>query len=283
MSLPIWLFALLVAGASYGIYAAIKNFFTEDKKHWPKHIPQKREIKDKDEQTRRDFVANVSHELRTPVSIIKGFADSLHEDYEILSDTKRKSFLIKIQKNGKRLNSLVEDLLVLAKLEKPKTTLAKESVDLCALARNIEEEFTQRNEASTVRMMLECPMPPLHVTADPQKLVSVFENLIDNALIHAEGLSLISVRLEKQSHNKSILCEVEDDGTGISQEDQEMLFERFYRVDKGRSRKRGGTGLGLSIAREIVEVHGGESSVRSKIGNGTIFAFEIPLGIPPAQ
>ena len=277
MPLPIWLFALLVAMSAYGIYSAIKNFFIKDKKFWPKNIPQKREIKDKDEQTRRDFVANVSHELRTPVSIIKGFADSLHEDYEILSDTKRKSFLIKIQKNGKRLNSLVEDLLVLAKLEKPKTTLAKESIDLCALAKNIKEEFTQRNEVSSVKMKLQCPSTPLYVTADPQKLVSVFENLIDNAILHADGLTLISVRLGKQSHDKSILCEVEDDGTGIAQEDQEMLFERFYRVDKGRSRKTGGTGLGLSIAREIVEVHGGEISVRSKIGEGTIFAFEIPL------
>ena len=246
---------------------------------WPENKPQKREAKDQDEQTRRDFVANVSHELRTPVSIIKGFADSLQEDYEILSENKRKSFLSKIQKNAERLNSLVEDLLVLAKLEKPKTTLSKEPLDLCELVREIKEQFLQRKESCLPKLILLCPAVPVRILADPQKLVSVFENLIDNAIIHAGGLSQISIRISENLEDNSITSEVEDDGKGIEQEDQEMLFERFYRVDKGRSRNRGGTGLGLSITREIIDAHDGEISVRSKVDSGTVFSFKIPQSL----
>ena len=276
MHLPPWLCVLLITGFLFGVFAAVKNFKSKSKKLWPENKPQKREAKDQDEQTRRDFVANVSHELRTPVSIIKGFADSLQEDYEILSENKRKSFLSKIQKNAERLNSLVEDLLVLAKLEKPKTTLSKEPLDLCELVREIEEEFLQRKESSLPKLILLCPAAPVRILADPQKLVSVFENLIDNAIIHAGGLSQISIRISENLEDNSITSEVEDDGKGIEQEDQEMLFERFYRVDKGRSRNRGGTGLGLSIAREIIDAHGGEISVRSKVDSGTVFSFKIP-------
>ena len=276
MHLPLWLCVLLITGFLFGLFAAVKKFTSKSKKLWPENKPQKREAKDQDEQTRRDFVANVSHELRTPVSIIKGFADSLQEDYEILSENKRKSFLSKIQKNAERLNSLVEDLLVLAKLEKPKTTLSKEPLDLCELVREIEEEFLQRKESSLPKLILLCPAAPVRILADPQKLVSVFENLIDNAIIHAGGLSQISIRISENLEDNSITSEVEDDGKGIEQEDQEMLFERFYRVDKGRSRNRGGTGLGLSIAREIIDAHDGEISVRSKVDSGTVFSFKIP-------
>ena len=276
MLLPLWLIVLLVTGFVYGLFVAIKNITNRDKNFWIENKPKKREANDQDEQTRRDFVANVSHELRTPVSIIKGFADSLQEDYEILSETKRKSFLSKIQKNAERLNSLVEDLLVLAKLEKPKTTLSKESFDLCELVRAIEEEFLIRKDSSLPKLMLHCPSSPVRILADRQKLVSVFENLIDNAIIHAEGLSQISIRISENSDENSITSEVEDDGKGIEQDDQKMLFERFYRVDKGRSRNRGGTGLGLSIAREIIDAHDGEISVRSKVQRGTIFSFKIP-------
>ena len=279
MHLPPWLCVLLITGFLFGIYASIKNFTSNSKKMWPENKPQKREAKDQDEQTRRDFVANVSHELRTPVSIIKGFADSLQEDYEILSENKRRSFLSKIQKNAERLNSLVEDLLVLAKLEKPKTTLSKEPLDLCELVREIEEEFLQRKESSLPKLILLCPAAPVRILADPQKLVSVFENLIDNAIIHAGGLSQISIRISENLEDNSITSEVEDDGKGIEQEDQEMLFERFYRVDKGRSRNRGGTGLGLSIAREIIDAHDGEISVRSKVDSGTVFSFKIPKSL----
>jgi signal transduction histidine kinase len=279
MHLPLWLCVLLITGFLFGIFASIKNFTSNSKKMWPENKPQKREAKDQDEQTRRDFVANVSHELRTPVSIIKGFADSLQEDYEILSENKRKSFLSKIQKNAERLNSLVEDLLVLAKLEKPKTTLSKEPLDLCELVREIKEQFLQRKESCLPKLILLCPAVPVRILADPQKLISVFENLIDNAIIHAGGLSQISIRISENLEDNSITSEVEDDGKGIEQEDQEMLFERFYRVDKGRSRNTGGTGLGLSITREIIDAHNGEISVRSKVDSGTVFSFKIPKSL----
>ena len=157
--------------------------------------------------------------------------------------------------------------------------MSKESFDLCELAREIEDEFLQRKESSLPKLVLNCPSSAVRILADRQKLVSVFENLIDNAIIHAGGLSQISIRVSENSEDNSITCEVEDDGKGIEQDDQEMLFERFYRVDKGRSRNRGGTGLGLSIAREIIDAHDGEISVRSKIERGTIFSFKIPKSL----
>ena len=184
---------------------------------------------------------------------------------------------MKILKTKKEsINTLVEDLLALAKLEKPQTTLSMESLDLCKLVRSIEEEFLQRKENPLPKFLLKCPTSPVTTQADPVKLLSVFENLIDNAMIHAEGLSYLLVRIKEDTKKNQIICEIEDDGIGISQEDQEMLFERFYRVEKGRSRMRGGTGLGLSIAREIIEAHNGEISIRSKTGQGAIFSFKIP-------
>jgi signal transduction histidine kinase len=276
ITLPYWVLLLLLIGFASGMYVFLKSFFSGKSKNWPRNIPKTRVPHDKDEETRRDFVANVSHELRTPVSIIKGFADSLLEDYEILKEKQRKSFLFKIQKNAERLNLLVEDLLSLAKLEKPQTTLVKEPLDLCSLIQNIEEEYKQRKEASLPRLKLKSPSNSLVVQADHQKIISVFENLIDNAIIHADGISCITLCLSENPFKQTVVCEIEDDGKGIPTEDQEMLFERFYRVDKGRSRKKGGTGLGLSIAREIIEAHAGVISVRSQIGSGTVFSFELP-------
>ena len=276
MFIPIWILVILILGFGIGSYTVLKKIAFPNKKKWQQHYPAKKTSQSMEEKNRRDFVANVSHELRTPVSIIKGFADSLLEDYEVLTEPNRKKFLSKIQKNAERLNSLVEELLVLAKLEKPEATIQREVLDLCALVRNIKEEFSLRHKGTAPPIELKSPSNPVNLYADPQKLVSVFENLLNNATIHAEGLTKITIKIEQPTSQQFILCEIEDDGSGISEEDQAMLFERFYRVDKGRSRKKGGTGLGLSIGREIIEAHGGEISVRSEKGKGTVFSFSLP-------
>ena len=279
MYLPFWVIIILAIGVAFGFIKLIRDLFFKKSYSWHQSIPFKKETIDNDEKKRRDFVANVSHELRTPVSIIKGFADSLIEDYALLNEDKRKSFLSKIQKNSERLNNLVEDLLALAKLEEPETTLEISKFDLCEVLNNIKEDFSQRKIADPPKLFLKGKIKKLLINADAEKLFSVFENLIDNAIIHASGLTKITVTVTKSRLDNNVFCDVEDDGCGISIEDQEMLFERFYRVDKGRSRKRGGTGLGLSIAKEIIEAHGGQISVRSKVGKGTIFSFKIPQNL----
>jgi two-component system phosphate regulon sensor histidine kinase PhoR len=276
MFLPFWILVPLSIGFAFGIYEALKKIAAPNKKKWQHVHPAKKTSQSMEEKTRRDFVANVSHELRTPVSIIKGFADSILNDYETLNDSRRKDFLSKIQKNAERLNSLVEELLLLAKLEKPEATIQKEDLDLCELVKNIREDFCLQQKGTAPPINLKFPVNPVTISADPEKLVRVFENLLHNATIHAEGLTKIVVKIEEPAGQNFIICEIEDDGNGVSQEDQTMLFERFYRVDKGRSRQKGGTGLGLSIGREIIEAHGGEISVRSQKGEGTIFSLKLP-------
>ena len=123
---------------------------------------------------------------------------------------------------------------------------------------------------------LDIPEEKLIIHADIQKMVSLIENLVENASLHAEGATQIKVRTRKESNAPYVLCSVEDDGQGIPEEELSRLFERFYRLDKGRSRERGGTGLGLSIAREVVEAHGGEISASSLQGKGTSFSFRLP-------
>ena len=273
---PLWAVGLLVILFFGGIAFAWRLGRSRGKRDWPTARPQPREPKNKEELARRDFVANVSHELRTPVSIIKGFSDSMIEDYPDLKEKQKKHFLEKIQRNAQRLHALVEDLLALATLERAEPSLKLEKLDFYALIRStVENGIGSQNRASTP-IALDIPEEELMIHADTQKLVSLIENLVENASLHAEGVTQIKVRARKESSAPDVLCSIEDNGQGIPEEELSRLFERFYRVDKGRSRERGGTGLGLSIAREVVEAHGGEISASSLQGKGTSFSFRIP-------
>lgn len=273
---PLWAVGLLVILFFGGIAFAWRLGRSRGKRNWPTARPQPREPKNKEELARRDFVANVSHELRTPVSIIKGFSDSMIEDYPDLKEKQKKHFLEKIQRNAQRLHALVEDLLALATLERAEPSLKLEKLDFYALIRStVENGIGSLNRASTP-IALDIPEEELMIHADTQKLVSLIENLVENASLHAEGVTQIKVRARKESSAPYVLCSIEDNGQGIPEEELSRLFERFYRVDKGRSRERGGTGLGLSIAREVVEAHGGEISASSLQGKGTSFSFRIP-------
>lgn len=276
IELPLWAVGLLVILFFGGIAFAWRLGRSRGKRNWPTARPQPREPKNKEELARRDFVANVSHELRTPVSIIKGFSDSMIEDYPDLKEKQKKHFLEKIQRNAQRLHALVEDLLALATLERAEPSLKLEKLDFYALIRStVENGIGYQNRASTP-IALDIPEEELMIHADTQKLVSLIENLVENASLHAEGVTQIKVRARKESSAPYVLCSIEDNGQGIPEEELSRLFERFYRVDKGRSRERGGTGLGLSIAREVVEAHGGEISASSLQGKGTSFSFRIP-------
>ena len=231
-----------------------------------------------EEDYRRDFVANVSHELRTPVSIIKGFSETLLEDFENIKEKKRKDFLEKINRNANRLHSLIEDLLLLAQFDGNPHSLKLQTVELTTTIREVVEECKSRWNPQELKVLLDLPNFEVPITVDPQKMISVFENLLENAFNHAKELSRITIRLKIIEKQTMALCEIEDDGqTTIAPAEIAKLFERFYRVDKSRSRARGGTGLGLSIVKDIIEAHNGQIVAKqSKIG-GLIFTFKLPL------
>ena len=277
-----WVLAVLLLGLSLAFLTLWRNGRSSGKK--PEDLPLEREIDsdsesesvDRLENVRRDFVANVSHELRTPVAIVKGFAETLEDDYDELSGKKRREFIGKIRKNSDRLCSLVEDLLQLAELESPSHELCREPGSLATVARIVTDRFGERidQETQSIRLELADEAEPIHF--DSVKIERVIENLLDNALLYARGFSVITIRTIIDEEAREIRCEVEDDGCGIPEKDLPHLFERFYRVDKGRSRESGGTGLGLSIVKHMVELHGGSVAVRSEVEKGTTFAFSLP-------
>ena len=231
-----------------------------------------------EEDYRRDFVANVSHELRTPVSIIKGFSETLLEDFENIKEKKRKDFLEKINRNANRLHSLIEDLLLLAQFDGNPNSLKLQTIDLTTTIREVVEECKSRWDPQELKVLLDLPNFEVPITVDPQKMISVFENLLENAFNHAKELSRITIRLKIIEKHTIALCEIEDDGqTTIATAEIEKLFERFYRVDKSRSRARGGTGLGLSIVKDIIEAHNGHIVAKQSKSGGLIFTFKLPL------
>jgi two-component system phosphate regulon sensor histidine kinase PhoR len=224
------------------------------------------------EKTRRDFIANVSHELRTPLTSIRGYSETLLESDGLLNDNAR-DFLQVIRRNAERMGRLTEDLLVLARVES-----GEEKLDLRAhSARNLLSEATssmQENaRAAEVELMVE-DIPDWPVMADNYAVHQVFGNLISNALRYAQDGKKIVIGAYE--HENGIEFFVRDFGPGIASEHLPRIFERFYRVDKARSRESGGTGLGLAIVKHIVLNHGGAVRVESTVGHGTTFFFLLP-------
>jgi len=225
------------------------------------------------ENTRREFVANVSHELRTPLSLIKGYTETLlagaKDDPSIVG-----RFLQKIEHHANRLNNLIEDLLTISKLESGQVSLKLDTVELREFTGRLLEELLARAAEKHVTMENEIPAG-LRARADLDRLQQVFFNLLDNAIKYGKPGGRILLGGREMPEDKVQLC-VSDDGPGIPPESRARLFERFYRVDKARSRDTGGTGLGLSIVKHIVQSHGGDVWVESDLGRGTSFFFTLP-------
>ncbi len=228
------------------------------------------------EAVRKDFVANVSHELRTPLSVIKGYVETLVDSHESMPLPDRERFLKTIQRHTERLNSLLEDLLALSRLESAQPGLSRERVDLGQLLAGLLDDFRARPAAEAHRFSLAVDPGTPTVLADPLKLGQVLDNLVSNALKYTPRGSRIDLATRMASAN-TVEVSVRDNGPGIPPEDLPHIFERFYRVDKGRSREKGGTGLGLSIVKHIVHLHGGQVWAESKLGVGSTFYFTLPL------
>lgn len=235
------------------------------------------------ENVRREFVANVSHELRTPVTVIKGFTDTLIEDHEHLRSEEQLRFLNKISKNVERLHLLLEDLLTLSRLEGDTIELNREACSLRKLIHDITENFLPRLNLDEQTLVCDLSPDLDEVVIDPIKVSQVLQNTLDNALRYAKGFSRIMIRTARDGGY--FLLEVEDDGCGIPEKDLPHIFERFYRVDKGRSRELGGTGLGLSIVKHIVQMHGGTIAAQNVADSGLKITCRIPMkpGNEPAQ
>lgn len=226
------------------------------------------------EELRREFVANVSHELKTPLTSIKGFAETLRAG-AIDDPAHRMEFLAAIESDAQRLAALVDDLLDLSAIESGRRKAVLEPVSLLEVAHEAAAGLkTLADRQGVTLRVYDNPELPL-VRADRKQISQVLRNLLENAVkFNREGGSAV-VRAEAGSTEAVIL--VTDTGSGIPKEDLPRLFERFYRVDKARSRDVGGTGLGLSIVKHIIESHGGSVEVSSRLGEGSIFRVRLPL------
>jgi two-component system phosphate regulon sensor histidine kinase PhoR len=222
---------------------------------------------------RRDFVANVSHELRTPVTAIQGYAETLLRGP--VDEATRKQFLEIIHRHGRRLGALVEGLLTLSELEaRPPEQAVRERVEVPAIAEHVRATLRERAAQRETRVDVDVAADVI-ARGDPVAVEQVIENLVDNAIKYGKDGGG-QVRVTGRRHGNRVELEVLDDGPGIEAEHLPRLFERFYRVDAGRSRERGGTGLGLAIVKHLVESMGGTVEVESEVGRGTTFRVEWP-------
>lgn len=224
------------------------------------------------ERTREEFVANVSHELRTPLSLIKGYTETLLDGAKDNPEVALK-FLQTIDRNAERLKLLIEDLLTISELESGRMRLQLQTVALQPFVAKLIEDFKPRASSRSVRLVNE--MPELSANADPNRVGQVLSNLVDNAIKYGRNEGTVTIRGKLADGDRIELC-VADDGPGIPEESRERIFERFYRLDKARSREQGGTGLGLSIVKHIVQSHGGKVWVESEMGKGSRFCFSLP-------
>jgi two-component system phosphate regulon sensor histidine kinase PhoR len=229
------------------------------------------------EKSRRDFIANVSHELRTPLTSIQGYVETLVEDPRPNAATTREVLGI-IHKNATRMNRLTEDLLALASVESPDYKLTLQPMRASALVQDAIESLGGIVVDSEVELE-STGAPDELVMADPDALNQVFGNLIENSLKY--GKAGKRIRVGARLMENEVEFTVQDFGPGIASEHLDRIFERFYRVDKARSRDSGGTGLGLAIVKHIVQAHGGRVWAQSELGAGAQFHFTLPLAPVP--
>jgi two-component system phosphate regulon sensor histidine kinase PhoR len=223
-------------------------------------------------EMRRDFVANVSHELKTPLAAIRGFAETLRDGALDEPPTAHR-FVDRILAQARRLQALLEDLLTLSRLESLGRSPERQRVDLPSLARRVAESTAPLAQEKNVRVEL-VPGEPARYSGDAESLERMVSNLVENAVKYNRPGG--SVRVEITHPASGPVFTVRDDGIGIPHEVLPRVFERFYRVDKARSREEGGTGLGLAIVKHVAQSHGGRVEVESELGKGTTFRVFLP-------
>jgi two-component system phosphate regulon sensor histidine kinase PhoR len=229
------------------------------------------------ERVRQDFVANASHELKTPLAAIKAYTETLL-DGALHDDDVNRKFLLCIDEQAERLNRLILDLLSLARLESGQDFFQHAPLDLAPVVRRSVESQVARAEAKGLELLLTgaAEADRVVVTADEEAIRQILDNLIDNAIKYTPTGGSVRVALSSAEQQDGAVIEVVDTGIGIPRDDLPRVFERFYRVDKARSRELGGTGLGLSIVKHLVQSLGGQVTVDSRLGHGSTFTVRLP-------
>ena len=238
-------------------------------------LQQKMENLKQMDRVRTDFVANVSHELKTPLTLIKGYIETL-EDKAINDTEKARKFISIIKEHADRLENIIEDLLSLSELELSKDCLNKTGFDLKKLIDEVTLGFGYALDAKRQTLSVNQQGDDFKIKADRDKIEQVIVNLIDNAIKYTNEAGQIIIYILEQRNEITIT--IRDNGIGIPKEDIDRVFERFYRIDKARSRELGGTGLGLGIAKHIVLAHNGQISIESEINKGTKVFVKLPKG-----
>lgn len=224
------------------------------------------------EKTRQDFFANVSHELRTPLTAMQGFLEAL-QDGLVVDEASRQKYYDVMYKETMHMSRLINDLLELVRLEKHEVNLVKRPIDMDSFLRRVVFMFKEEASKRNLNLHLDVADPLPAIIADPHRIEQIFINLVNNALKFTEQGS-VTLRAREKSDGIEV-C-VEDTGVGISEHDVELIWERFFKVDRVRSRKEMGTGLGLAIVKELVMLHHGTIAVDSKVGEGTKFTVWLP-------
>lgn len=227
------------------------------------------------EAYRREFIGNLAHELKTPIFNIQGYISTLIDEEETSDEEVdiRQKYLRNAEKNIERMINLIHDLDTVSKLESAMIHLEIEKFDIVEVAREVLELQEMRAKERNIRIQLKDAYTPIYVMGDVHNIRQVLTNLIVNSIIYGNEGGTTKISFYDMDEN--ILTEVADDGPGISEEHLSRLFERFYRVDKSRSRNQGGTGLGLAIVKHIIEAHRQTINVRSKPGKGATFSFTL--------
>jgi two-component system, OmpR family, phosphate regulon sensor histidine kinase PhoR len=247
----------LTSGDSSVVQGAIGVFFDITKLERLEHV-------------RQEFLSNVSHELRTPLTAILAFVETLEEDD--IPEADRQRFLSIIRRNANRMHDLIDDILELSAIEAGNIQVKTELVGLRHIVNDVITSLHNRASANSVSLDNQVPVE-VRILADPRRLEQMLTNLIDNAIkFNREGGS-VTVRYENGARDRIF---IDDTGEGIPAQHLQRLFERFYRVERARSRELGGTGLGLAIVKHLARAHGGEVAVESKLGEGSSFAIELP-------
>ncbi|WP_227935947.1 sensor histidine kinase [Alkalihalobacillus deserti] len=223
--------------------------------------------------TRQEFFANISHELRTPMTYLEGYANILKEGlYQ--TEEERIHYLDIIHKESKRVTRLIEDLFELSKIEEGKLSLHKEAIDLQEVLENVIQKVNLKAKEKGVDLVFQVEDGIESVYGDGLRMEQIFSNLLDNAIRYTEkGTVKVTVAAMKSEYVK---ITIEDTGQGIPKDELPYIFERFYRVEKSRSRDYGGTGLGLSIVKNLIELQDGSIQVASEVGSGTRFKVSFP-------
>ena len=247
----------------------------EDVEKWAEQRKEEIEQLQQNETYRKEFLQNLSHELKTPIFAIQGYVDTLLNGALENPDVNKK-FLASTSRNIDRLVNLVDDLDEISKLESGEQQLNLQNFVIQDLLKEVYESLAIKAEEKEINCIIKkgCEQP-LTVYADKEKIRQVFINLIDNAIKYGKQKGMVESSFYKVD-GRRVLIEISDDGSGISEEHLNRIFERFYRTDLARSRKVGGSGLGLAICKHIIEAHGQAIHVRSKIDVGTTFGFTLP-------